>query len=128
EKDGTLYLPVTNTEGKKMYRIVGKNGKLASQEEIDRSLNGRDSTETRTRNSNDDVYRDEQNADDTSNNGLPWVGDVVDELPQGTKAVTLNDKKYFVSPAEVYYEQTKEYGKDQYRVVRTPASEGTGKE
>ena len=33
-------------------------------------------------------------------------GDIVNELPAGSKTVTLNGNKYYVSPDDVYYEET----------------------
>ena len=33
-------------------------------------------------------------------------GDIVNELPAGSKTITLNGNKYYVSPDDVYYEET----------------------
>lgn len=56
-------------------------------------------------------------------NGMPLVGDVVDNLPGETRIVTLNGQKYFVSQDDVYYQQLSDGDKTQYKVVRTPDSE-----
>jgi hypothetical protein len=47
----------------------------------------------------------------------PKEGDVIDKLPEGSRKVTLNGKTYFVSPDDVYYEETMEHNTVKYRVA-----------
>ncbi|MBE7176498.1 MAG: hypothetical protein INR69_08855 [Mucilaginibacter polytrichastri] len=91
ERDGVYYQETRNAKGKKMYKVVGRDGEL-----------------------------------NTGENGMaPIVGDVVDQLPTDSRPITLNNVRYYVSPADVYYEEVNDSGKTQYRVVRTPESEKT---
>jgi len=55
---------------------------------------------------------DEELADDG-----PYVGDVVDQLPADCKTVVVNGNKYYVSPDDIYYEETRTGDKVQYKVV-----------
>lgn len=51
----------------------------------------------------------------------PQVGDMVDQLPANCRTVTLNNKKYYVSPDDVYYEETVDNGGSPvYKVVGVP--------
>jgi len=47
------------------------------------------------------INTDEEYVDDG-----PIEGDIVSKLPAGSKIVTLNGNKYYVSPGDVYYEET----------------------
>lgn len=47
----------------------------------------------------------------------PVEGDVIDKLPEGSRKVTLSGKTYFVSPDDVYYEETMDHNTIKYRVA-----------
>lgn len=47
----------------------------------------------------------------------PYVGDIVDQLPADCKTVVVNGNKYYVSPTDIYYEETVTGNKVQYKVV-----------
>ncbi|RKR81485.1 hypothetical protein BDD43_1632 [Mucilaginibacter gracilis] len=54
----------------------------------------------------------------------PQVGDVVDQLPQDSREVNIAGKKYFVSPDDVYYQETVDNGgSTSYKVVGVPADQ-----
>ena len=57
------------------------------------------------------------NTDEEYTNDGPYVGDILDELPANSKSVVVNGNKYFVSPDDVYFEETVTNGKVQYKVV-----------
>jgi hypothetical protein len=45
------------------------------------------------------------------------IGDIIDQLPEGCREVTIKDEKYFVSPDDVYYEAVVDGNKTSYRVI-----------
>lgn len=45
------------------------------------------------------------------------IGDVINELPEGSRAVTIKNAKYFVSPNDVYYEEIVDGNSISYRVI-----------
>jgi len=47
----------------------------------------------------------------------PYVGDIVDQLPDNCKTVVVNGNKYFVSPDDVYYEEITSGNSVRYKVV-----------
>jgi len=61
---------------------------------------------------------------DANNPPAPQVGDVVGQLPDGCKTVTLKNKKYYVAPDGVYYEDfTGNDKKQAYRIVSIPSDD-----
>jgi hypothetical protein len=96
EYNGVYYKVVINDKGDKVYVVAGKNGVLNTERE-----DGNDDTA--------DQYQG------------PRVGDMVNRLPDNTRSVTLNGKKYYVSPDEVYYEAvTDNRGNTAYKVASVP--------
>ncbi|QPH41586.1 DUF6515 family protein [Pedobacter endophyticus] len=45
------------------------------------------------------------------------IGDMITELPEGCREVTIKNEKYFVSPDDVYYEEVVDGDKVSYRVI-----------
>jgi len=45
------------------------------------------------------------------------IGDVIDQLPEGCREVTIKNEKYYVSPDDVYYEEVIDGNKTGYRVI-----------
>jgi len=45
------------------------------------------------------------------------IGDVINQLPEGSRAVIIKNEKYFVSPDEVYYEEVTGNNGTSYRVI-----------
>lgn len=92
EFNGVYYQQTVDDRGKTVYVIAGKDGVLNT-------------------NNNEGV----DNAPD------PKVGDIVNQLPDDCRKVSLNGKKYFVAPDGIYYE---EYSGDNnfkgYRIVSIP--------
>ncbi|MCC8424451.1 DUF6515 family protein [Mucilaginibacter sp. UR6-11] len=97
ELNGVYYQPITRDDGTLVYQIAGKDGELTT----------------------DDV-----NA--TSPDDLPQVGDLVDNLPEGCKAIRLNNQKYYVSQEGYYFQDAIDTNGDKvFKIVGTP-TDGPG--
>lgn len=93
EFNGVYYQQSTNDQGKVVYVVAGKDGVL--------NTNG-------------------ETADEAP--AMPQVGDIVNQLPDGSRKVKLNGKKYFVGPDGIYYEEFKDsHNYKSYRVVSVPS-------
>ena len=94
ELNGVYYKAVINDQQKTVYVVAGRDGVL--------NTDGSAATAT------DDV-------------AAPQVGDIVNELPDGCHKVTLNGKKYYVSPNDIYYQTyTDQDGNVGYRIASVP--------
>lgn len=89
EYKGVYYSTTVDADGKTVYVVAGKDGVLDT--------------------GNGAV------TDDTSN--LPQVGDVVDQLPEGTRDVMIKGSQYYVSEEGVYYEKIVDGDNITYKVV-----------
>jgi hypothetical protein len=97
EYNGVYYKTVINDKGDKVFVVAGKDGVLNTEHED----NGDGGTA--------DQYQG------------PRVGDMVNHLPDNSRSVTLNGKKYYVSADEVYYEAvTDRRGNTAYRIASVP--------
>jgi hypothetical protein len=93
EFNGVYYKAVVNDQGQKVYVVAGKDGVL-----------------------NTDGSQAQQEEDNA-----PHVGDIVDQLPDNCRKITLNKKRYFVSQDDIYYEQIKDAnGNTAYRIASVP--------
>jgi hypothetical protein len=91
EFNGVYYKIVVNDKGQNVYVVAGKDGVLNT----------------------DGSQQQDDNA--------PKVGDIVDQLPDNCRRVTLNGKKYFVATDDIYYEQIKDNnGNVAYRIASIP--------
>ena len=45
------------------------------------------------------------------------IGDIINQLPEGCREVTIKNEKYFVSPDDVYYEEIVDGTNITYRVI-----------
>ena len=92
ELNGVYYKAVVNDQNKTMYEVAGRDGVLNT----------------------DNSTIDSQDA-------MPKVGDIVDQLPDNCHKVSLNGKKFFVSPNGIYYEAfADEDGNINYRIASIP--------
>jgi hypothetical protein len=97
EYNGVYYKVVINDKGDKVYVVAGKDGVLSTARE------------------------DDGDGDTADQYQGPRVGDIVNRLPENTRSVTLNGKKYYVSLDEVYYEAvTDNRGNIAYKVASVP--------
>jgi len=53
----------------------------------------------------------------------PQLGDLVDQLPDGCKTISLNGETYYVSPDDVYYKQHRDNNNTSYEVVGKPTTD-----
>lgn len=96
ELNGVYYKTVVNDQGKNVYVVAGRDGVLNT----DGSAVGNDDTEA------------------------PKVGDIVNELPDGCHKVSLNGKKYYVSPNDIYYQAYNDgNGNVGYRIASIPGND-----
>lgn len=95
EFNGVYYTESTDEKGKKIYVVAGKDGVL--------NTNG-------------------ANAD--GQQAAPQVGDVVNQLPDGCRKVSLNGKRYYVSADDIYYEEfTDAQNNKAYRIASIPSND-----
>jgi len=93
EMNGVYYKAVVNDQNKTVYEVAGRDGVL---------------------NTNDD-------GSVAPDDAAPKVGDIVNELPDGCRKVTLNGKKYYVSPNDIYYQSFVDGdGNTGYRIASIP--------
>ena len=96
ELNGVYYKAVVNDAGKTMYQVAGRDG----------------------------VLNTEDNGGMAPDDSAPKVGDIVNELPDGCRKVSLNGKKYFVSPNDIYYQVTVDQnGNVGYRIASIPSDD-----
>lgn len=106
ELNGIYYLPVQRSNGTIVYRIAGKDGELDTDQE-NRSMGS------------------DNNADyDDDSAYYPQIGDVIDELPENSRKITINGEKMYEAPDGVHLrEQTDSSGKKVYVVVSVPSQQ-----
>ena len=93
ELNGVYYKAVVNDQNKKVYVVAGRDGVLNTD--------------------GSDV--------DSQDSTAPQVGDIVNELPDNCRKVTLNGKKYYVSPNDIYYQPYVDAnGNTGYRIASVP--------
>lgn len=98
ELSGVYYKETVDDSGKKMYVVAGKDGVLNTADSV---------------------------TDPNADVAAPQVGDVVNQLPDDCRKVTLNGKKYYVSPNNIYYEKvTGPDGNTAYRIASLPDDKG----
>ena len=95
ELNGVYYKESVDDKGKKTYIVSGKDGVLNTGAAI----------------TPPDQY-------------VPRVGDVVTQLPDGCRSVTLNGTKYYISADDIYYEAFKDANDNtSYRIASVPDDE-----
>jgi len=95
ELNGVYFEQSTDDKGKTIYVVAGKDGVLNT---------------------------DSENADNQP--PAPQVGDIVNQLPDDSRKVTLNGKKYYVAPDGIYYEEFKDaHDFKAYRIVSIPSDD-----
>jgi hypothetical protein len=101
ELNGTYYKADRDSNGNDVYVVVGKNGEINNTNQGD-AVNP------------DGSYPDANAAPVSS----LQMGDVVSQLPEGSKVVTINGEKTYVTPDNTYLEQeSTNNGVVQYKVV-----------
>jgi hypothetical protein len=112
ELNGTYYKEGTNSKGKVIYTVVGKNGEVNNTENDNGDINT-----TPTPDNNNNTITAPNNSTNDQTTSLQ-MGDVVNELPQGSKTVTINGEKMYVTPDDTYLKQNSDSnGNAEYKVV-----------
>ena len=93
ELNGTYFKEDRNSKGKRVYIVVGKNGEINNS------------------------YRDDDKSSNAPQSLQLQNGDIVSQLPEGSKVVTLNGEKLYVAPDDTYLKEEVNGDKVQYRVV-----------
>lgn len=97
ELNGTYYREDHNSNGDVIYTVVGKNGSINNSVQ------------------NDATIQPQLQPDP---NSPLQEGDILNQLPQGSKSVTINGDKVYVTPDNTYLrEESDDQGVTQYRVV-----------
>jgi hypothetical protein len=91
ELNGTYYKADRDSNGNDVFIVVGKNG----------VINNTDNNQSGITNPPTSLQ----------------IGDVINQLPEGSKIVTLNGQQVYQTPDNVYLEQESENGVVQYKVI-----------
>lgn len=107
ELNGTYYKEDRDSNGRTIYTVVGKNGEVNNTDEGDSNNPG---------NYNNDNTNNDNNLNMPPSSSLQ-IGDIVTQLPEGSKVVTINGEKMYVSPDDTYLKEETDRGVVQYKVV-----------
>lgn len=97
EENGVYYKPITKDDGTLVYEVAGKDGELNT---------------------------------DSDNGGYnmppaPQIGDVVQQLPQGSRRLNINGQLMYMSPDGIYYQAfADQSGNTYYKIVGLPEDQG----
>jgi hypothetical protein len=94
EFNGTYYKEDKNNKGEVVYTVVGKNGEIDNTNEVENSPVA------------PSAFKE---------------GDVVSQLPEGSRTVTINGQQLFASPDDVYFKLEVDGNNIRYKVVGTTA-------
>jgi len=111
EKDGVYYEKVIGENGKKAYRVAGKDGVLNT-----------DGNNQQQNDQQQPQYNNNQ-GQQQNKNALPQVGDVVNSIPAESRKVIVNGEKLFVSPNGVYYQEDNSGNTRIFKVVGVPSED-----
>jgi hypothetical protein len=106
EFNGVYYKDAVTPDGKKVYLVAGKDGVL---------------------NTNPEGQSPDSSAVNSGTPPMPQVGDMTDQLPDGSRKITLNNKKYWVTTDGIYLEEVKGNNGTSYRVVSIPETDPADK-
>ncbi|MGN6641283.1 MAG: DUF6515 family protein, partial [Mucilaginibacter sp.] len=131
EADGVYYQPDVDANGNTVYVVVGRDGVLNTGNDQaslnDQPMNDNDDpmmdAPAPTGSSNDN-YAPQQDDQQTVSELNVKVGDIIDQLPPDCRQITLNKKKYYVSPDNIFYEDYKDANGPGYRVASVPSEAG----
>ncbi|HEX3383561.1 MAG TPA: DUF6515 family protein [Mucilaginibacter sp.] len=122
EANGVYYQPDVDENGRTIYIIVGRDGVLNTE-----NGGGQQPTDSYDPSTDYNGQAGVQNqappqVEQQPQGGITLkVGDVVDQLPDDCRKVTINKKKYYVSPDNIFFEEYKDADGTSYRVASIPA-------
>ncbi|MCC7402668.1 MAG: hypothetical protein IT214_14405 [Chitinophagaceae bacterium] len=105
--NGTYYKEEITDNNDILYKVVGVNGKLNTDDSIDNDDDD----------SGGNVQPGNNGAVQKNEKGVIKVGGQVDELPTGSKAVVINMQKYFLDPSGTYYQEVVDGNRIHYKIV-----------
>jgi len=95
ELNGVYYQPITKDDGTIVYQVAGKDGEL--------NTDGNDMQVAAP---------------------VLKIGDMFNSLPEGTRTITINGQKLYVSPDDYYYQEARDNNNNKvYKIVGTPTDE-----
>lgn len=109
ELNGTYYKEDRDSKGQTIYTVVGKNGEVNNTDES--NLNNADNN----LNSGDNSTSD--NSVTVPQSSSLQIGDIVNQLPEGSKVVTIKGEKMYVTPDDVYLKEKSDGSEVEYEVV-----------
>jgi hypothetical protein len=121
EKEGVYYQKVIDENGKKAYRVAGKDGVLNTDGNNADPQN--DQQQYNNGNNNAQQPDNSYNNSQPQQSALPKVGDVVNAIPSDSRKVTINGEQLFVSPDGVYYQEDNSGSSRIFKVVGVPPAE-----
>ena len=92
ELNGTYYKADRDANGNDIFVVVGKNGEINNS-------------------------GDESDNSTMSPSTIPQIGDIVTQLPEGSKITTINGEKLYLTPDHTYLKEESINGSVQYKVV-----------
>jgi len=103
ELNGVYYMPITRDDGSIAYQVAGKDGQLDTV----------DGTQVEPDNGTVDVP--------PGTHAVARIGDLIQQLPQNSRKVTVNGQSLYITPDDVYLKATVDNnGNRVYTVVGTP--------
>jgi len=97
---GTFYKEVIDQNGKVSYQVQGKDGVLNTNQQQEVTVGTENTANSKV-----------------ATNYIPGIGDIVLQLPSQYMVVVINDKKLYVTPEHIYYEEFIDNGILKYKVV-----------
>lgn len=119
EKEGVYYQKVIDENGRKTYRVAGKDGVLNTDGNVDPQ------NKQQQYNNDNNTAQQPDNYNQPQQNASPRMGDVVNSIPADSRKVTINGEKLFVSPDGVYYQEDNSGSSRIFKVVGAPVEDGT---
>jgi hypothetical protein len=120
EKDGVYYQKVIDENGKKAYRVAGKDGVLNTD---GNNEDQQDDQQQYNNNADQQSQYNNNQAPQQNNAPLPKVGDVVNSIPSESRPVIINGEKLFISPDGVYYQEDNSGNTRIFKVVGISADD-----
>jgi hypothetical protein len=117
ELGGTFYQEEISSGNRLKYKVVGTDGVLNTNN------NERDGPViSNNNNNNGNNNNNNNNSINNNNNLIPATGSRVDQLPEGSKVVVINQQKYYLSRDGIYYREVIEGNSVRYEVTGTQAN------
>ncbi|WP_147243454.1 DUF6515 family protein [Chitinophaga flava] len=109
ELNGTFYQEIMTENGRR-FKVVGKDGKIGNTV-VDPQTNGNND------NGNGNINNDNNSNNNNNNSTAPLPGNIIKDLPQGSRSVQINGQQYFLSPDGMYYQQVNTNNGTGYQLV-----------